>query len=124
MSTVVILLLGAATLAFWYDSLGAREQALSACRRACEQLDVQLLDQTVAVVRLGWGRDGHGRLRWRRGYRFEFSRDGADRWPGQLQLFGRQVESIQLEHPDGTIILGRHGRAAGPRAIPPRADTH
>ena len=45
----------------------------------CEQRGLQLLDQTVALDRLTVGRDPGGRVRLRRHYRFEFTRDGAAR---------------------------------------------
>ena len=94
---------------FWSDSLRAREQALRVCAAACRQTDVQLLDQTVAVYRLGVGRDGRGRLRLRRFYGFEFSMDGADRYRGHAVLLGHALELLQMDHPHGPIIQGPVG---------------
>lgn len=124
MSVLLFLLLAALLAAFWYDSLGARECALEAGRRACRHAEVQLLDQTVALARLGLRRDRRGRLRLTRCYQFEFSRDGSDRWLGRVLLLGQYAESVQLEHPDGLLILphGRPTRAAA-EASPPQAPT-
>ena len=106
MTTLLAILAVGAVYWFWSDSLRAREQALRVCAGACRQLDVQLLDQTVAVYRLGVGRDGHGRLRLRRFYGFEFSTDGADRYPGHAVILGQVLELLQMDHPDGPVIQG------------------
>ncbi|MCP4043918.1 MAG: DUF3301 domain-containing protein [Gammaproteobacteria bacterium] len=90
---------------FWNDSLQARELALKICANACRQNGVQLLDQTVALVRMGMGRNPRGVLQVRRFYGFEFSTDGDQRWPGRAVLLGRSVEYLHLELPDGTTII-------------------
>ncbi|RFA26151.1 hypothetical protein CAI21_17630 [Alkalilimnicola ehrlichii] len=105
MTTLSLLILAVAAAAFWYDSLGARERALAVCRQACRKTQVQLLDQTVSVAALGLSRHGNGRLQFDRRYRFEFSLQGHDRHTGWLKLRGRRVEWIQLEHPEGLIIM-------------------
>ena len=96
---------------FWSESLRSREQALRTCADVCRQMDVQLLDQTVAVWKLGIGRDGNGRLRVRRYYLFEFSIDGVERHRGHAVLLGRSLEYVEMEHPDGSIIQGPRVRA-------------
>lgn len=99
---------------FWSDSLRARERALRVCSGACRQVDVQLLDQTVAVSRLSLGRDPAGRVRVRRFYTFEFSTNGAQRFRGYAVLLGRIVEYVHMDHPDGPVIQGP-GTGAGQR---------
>lgn len=81
---------------FWSDSLRAREFALRECKTACDRADMQLLDQTVALANVGLTRDAEGRVRIRRRYRFEFSIDGGDRYPGQITLIAGRVESLWL----------------------------
>ena len=81
---------------FWSDSLRAREFALRECKTACERADMQFLDQTVALANVGLTRDAAGRIRIRRRYRFEFSIDGGDRYPGQITLTAGRVESLWL----------------------------
>jgi hypothetical protein len=81
---------------FWMDSLQARDAALDAARRACEAENVQLLDWTVAVRKLRFGRDEEGRVRMRRTYEFEFSDTGNNRIGGSLTLLGRQLLAIRL----------------------------
>lgn len=88
---------------FWADSLRARERALAVCKRACREIDAQLLDQTVALRRLGVARDPDGRAAWRRSYRFDYTLDGVTRLHGSLTLRGREVESLSLQSADGAV---------------------
>lgn len=81
---------------FWMDTLQVRDVALDAARRACEAENVQLLDWTVAVKKLGLGRDDEGRRRIRRTYEFEFSDTGNNRVKGSLTLIGRQLLTLSL----------------------------
>ena len=56
--TMLVLLCLAAALAwFWQDSLAARERANAAAMEACERLNLQFLDGTVAFARLAFVRD-------------------------------------------------------------------
>ncbi len=48
-AAIIVIVAG---IAFWVDSLRARERALAAGRRACERYGVQLLDETVQFARL------------------------------------------------------------------------
>jgi hypothetical protein len=77
------LLLLAASGWLWYDSLKAREMAVSSARAACSSENLLLLDDTVAIQRISLGRDNEGVLRIRRIYAFEYS--GAPLWGGQMQ---------------------------------------
>ena len=84
---------------FWLDSLRAREIALGICLAACEQRDLQFLDQAVALHRLGlaWRSEG---LRLRRVYRFDFSEEGVGRRNGYLVLRGLRLEELSFGLPD------------------------
>lgn len=84
---------------FWLDSLRAREMATGVCRAACEQRNLQFLDQTVALRHLGVRRTATG-LRLRRVYRFDFSEEGVGRRSGYLVLLGMELEMISLGLPD------------------------
>jgi len=90
---------------FWLDMLRAHEMALGQARRACERHDVQLLDQAVALHKLGlrWTHEG---LRLRRQYRFEFSEEGTGRRDACLILLGLRLELLDMgtnETPDAPI---------------------
>lgn len=99
----IALLTLTALIWFWADSLRARERALAVCKRACREIDAQLLDQTVALRRLGLGRDRGGRARWRRRYRFDYTLDGVTRLHGSITLRGREIESLSLQSADGAV---------------------
>lgn len=80
----------------WLDSLKAREIAVAMARRACDDENMMLLDDTVVIRRLRWGRDDTGRLRLRRSYGFEYSDTGDNRRGGELTLLGHEVEILYL----------------------------
>ena len=94
-SAAIVLII--AGIAFWVDSLRARERALVAGRRACERYGVQLLDATVQFARLRLARDDEGRLRLRRTYTFEFSDTGDNRRHGAIVMLGGELQDMQLE---------------------------
>ncbi len=97
MAEAFALLLLAAAVAVWIDSLGAREAALEAGREACARYGLQFLDDTVAFAKLRFVRDGDGRIRLVRLYSFEFSEDGSSRRSGAIRVHGRNAEDVQLE---------------------------
>ncbi|MGH8283285.1 MAG: DUF3301 domain-containing protein [Gammaproteobacteria bacterium] len=99
---------------FWNDSLQARERMTETCARICGEMQLQFLDETVALARLRLTRAANGGLAWRRLYVFEFSESGSDRWKGRALLMGRRVESVQLDNPQGvTILSGAAPASAG-----------
>ncbi|HET7650529.1 MAG TPA: DUF3301 domain-containing protein [Gammaproteobacteria bacterium] len=107
-SLIAILFLFAMLFAawFWNDSLRARDQVIAMCFRMCGEINVQFLDETVALSGLHVRRGPSGRPEFVRHYAFEYSRTGADRWPGDALLAGRNLESVRLHGPEGTTILG------------------
>jgi hypothetical protein len=86
-----------AAIAFWADSLRARERALAAGRAACERNGLQLLDETVAGAGLRLARDADGRLRIRRVFVFEFSDNGNNRRRGSVTVLGAEVQDLYIE---------------------------
>lgn len=101
---VMVLILGS-LIWLWVSASRAREYALHACKRFCKQTDVQLLDYTVALQKLRPARDRAGRFCWRRYYQFEFSVDGAQRFPGRVVLNGAVLLRCELHMPDGTTLV-------------------
>ena len=79
---------------------------LETCRRLCRDLKVQFLDESVVLTRIRLGRGAAGWPHFIRVYGFEFSGTGQDRWQGRATLAGRDVLSVQLDHPEGVTILG------------------
>lgn len=102
---MLLLLALAALVWFWAGSLRVRERALARCATVCRDMQLQFLDQTVGLRRLGLGRGVDGRMRIRRRYDFEFSISGADRHKGMIVMLGQVIEQMRLEHPDGPIII-------------------
>jgi hypothetical protein len=85
------LLLAAAGVWFWMDSLKTREIGITAARAACAAEHLQLLDDTVAVAAIRFARNAEGRLTFRRTYGFEYSDTGNNRRRGYVTLVGREV---------------------------------
>lgn len=85
---------------FVWDSLKAREAAVSASRSACEAEGYQFLDDTVAIESMRPARNGDGRLQLRRVYGFEYSDTGLTRHKGSVVMLGADVL---------TLHIGRHG---------------
>jgi len=97
MPELLTVLLMAAVVWLWYDSMRARERAVQAGKQACARNGLQFLDDTVQIVKLWPARDPDGRLALRRTYRFEFSDDGARRRDGAVVMLGARVESLHLD---------------------------
>ena len=91
------ILLILAGIAFWIDSLRARERALAAGRAACERNGLQFLDETVAGASLRLARDDAGRMKLKRVFVFEFSDTGNNRRRGSVTLLGAQVQDVYTE---------------------------
>ena len=87
----------AAGILLWLDSLRARERALQAGRAACKRHDLQFLDETVSFTRLRLARDDDGQLRLARTYTFEFSDTGNNRRHGAIVMLGGELQDLQLE---------------------------
>lgn len=93
---ILIILLLAAWL-YWLDAQQVKEIALKAVKSHCLDMDVQMLDEYVALSRIRLARDQTGKIRWQRTFLFEFSSTGNERYNGVCIMLGRQVESIQME---------------------------
>lgn len=93
---ILLLIIGGA-VAWWVDAMRAREVALRAARMACQRHDLQLLDETVAVVRIRPARDPAGRMGLRRWYRFEFSDDNENRREGSVEVLGSRAYATHLD---------------------------
>ena len=94
---ILFILLFTAGFLYWQSSQKVREIALAATRRHCRDLELQMLDGYIAFHALSLKRDRRGKLHIARGYQFEFSSTGTERYNGQIYMLGRRVESIQLE---------------------------
>ena len=84
-------------LVFWWKTQGVRQFAYQAARRRCEELGVQLLDQSVMLRGIAFRRAPSGNLSVLRRFVFEFSTTGAERYRGEVQMLGVTVHRIELE---------------------------
>ena len=77
----------------WVTGARAREFATQLARRHCRQRQLQFLDETVALARMGirWTSEG---IRMRRMYRFEFSLEGVGRRTAYILTIGNRLEAI------------------------------
>jgi hypothetical protein len=87
----------AAGIFLWLDSLRARERAVKAGRAACERYSLQFLDDTVSFTRIRLKRDAEGQLKIARTYTFEFSDTGNNRRHGAIVMLGGELQDLQLE---------------------------
>jgi hypothetical protein len=90
---LTMVIVAAAVLWFWQDSLAARESANAAAKDACLRLGLQFLDGTVAFARMALVREA-GRLKLRRTYVFDYTATSIERRQGFVLLTGRRVESV------------------------------
>jgi hypothetical protein len=99
--------IGLAALAAWlvWDALRSRERANAAMRDACETRRYFFLDDTVSLHSLRPFRDGDGRVRLRRVYRFQFSDTGHNRRNGSIALVGDRVVALDLGDASNTVPL-------------------
>jgi hypothetical protein len=65
--------------------------------RHCQQLSLQLLDQSMVITGYWPARNPYGTLVMRRTYEFEFTSTGKRRYQGIIVLLGMRLESIDLE---------------------------
>ena len=90
------LLLVVALAWLWLDSLTTRETAIAATKAACQSENLLLLDDTVAITRIGVARNDDGELRLQRIYGFEYSDTGNNRRTGSLAMLGSRVLVVNL----------------------------
>jgi hypothetical protein len=95
--SLLSLLLIAALVWYWLDSLRALELARITGKNACSEADVQFLDDTVARIKIELVRGESGHRILRRTYRFEFSETGNTRIEGRVVLLGHQIESVTMD---------------------------
>ncbi len=97
MIEIFFLILFVALSWLWWDSMQAREAAVSAAKAACEAEGLLFLDDTVGIASLKPARNANGRLLLQRAYDFEFSDTGNNRVKGSVVMLGRRVMLLNLQ---------------------------
>ena len=98
-SDLVLICLLSLAFIHWHESQKVKEIAYIAVRSHCAKMDLQMLDDYVALNALWLKRDSHGKLRFWRCYAFEYTITGDDRHNGKIVLLGKLIEFIQLQPP-------------------------
>ena len=93
MFVLMLLATGAAWL--WHNH-GLRERALERVKQHCKNLDIELLDENVALKKIGLIPDANGNKRLARVYNFEFTVTGDQRHTGTITQFGAHSAKIEL----------------------------
>jgi hypothetical protein len=117
---LTVIVLAAAAVWFWQNSLAAREAANAAAKESCSRLGLQFLDGTVAFARIALVRVG-GQIDLRRTYVFDYTATSIERRQGFVLLTGRQVESVGYApgdaQPDAQVVqaepVARHSNGSG-----------
>jgi hypothetical protein len=97
MSEILMLASLAGAIWLWVDSMRSRERALAASRRACAEVNAQLLDETVALAKLRLCRTSRGTMALCRVYEFDFTLDGENRRGGLVVMRGQLIEDLVLD---------------------------
>jgi hypothetical protein len=88
---------------YLFSATRVRELATDAVRRAAQQGDFQLLDESVSLQRVSMSRDSNGVWRFWRQYRFDYSYDGIQRQQGAVIMLGRQLQALVVAEPDRVL---------------------
>ena len=91
----VLMLLAAGAAWLWHNH-GLRERALERVKQHCKNLDIELLDENVALKKIGLIPDANGHNRLARVYNFEFTVTGDQRHTGTITQFGAHSVKIEL----------------------------
>lgn len=82
---------------YWLSAQSVKEIAYHSVREHCRRLQLQMLDDYVALQQLRLKRSSTGKLCIMRSYGFEFSVSGIERYQGQIILMGRKIETIRTD---------------------------
>lgn len=84
-------------VAYWFNALKANEIALAAATAHCHAMEVQMLDDYVALNGVLLKVNKAGKVQLQRLFLFEFSSTGLERYNGTVLMLGRRVESIYMD---------------------------
>jgi len=110
MTELILLALFLALGWLWWDSMQAREAAVTAARAACDAEGLQFLDDTVGIASVKPARNADGRLLLQRAYDFEFSDNGDNRIRGSVVMLGRRVILLNVltSRPPASNVIPLH----------------
>ncbi len=82
---------------YWQAGMRAKEIAVRSAGNECTSSDVQLLDQTVHLIKVSMSRDSSKQWRVWREYQFDYTEDGQTRYRGRVTLLGPRLLRVALE---------------------------
>jgi hypothetical protein len=82
---------------YWQSAQKIKEIAWRATKMRCDELELQMLDGYIALIKLTLGKNNFGKWQLIRHYQFEFSSTGGDRYQGMITMCARRINSIQLD---------------------------
>ena len=104
MNAILFLILLALIVGYWQDNRYHHEYAIQRCKAICAEMNVQLLDHTVALTSTRFKRKNN-RIQILRRYNFEISMDGVSRNSGYILMLGLDIIHTEFNLPDGPVIL-------------------
>jgi hypothetical protein len=81
---------------YWFNAQSMKAMALQATKSRCVALEVLMLDDYVALTRIGFRRNAAGKWQVYRCYAFEFASTGDERYNGICTVLGDRVLSIDM----------------------------
>lgn len=118
-SGLLLLLIVAGIIGFWYDNARAKELATAQGSRICRQHRFQFLEETAVLTKTSLCRTGEG-LRLQREFAFEYTEEGMTRHRGSIILIGTRVHRFELEAEEETEPAGLGEKASNVIPFKPR----
>lgn len=94
--SVLLLLILALIIVYWYEILKIREYVVKRCQHVCRESGFQFLDQSVAMISVKIRIGSHGFPLFCRTYQFEYSENGTDRFPGFVDLINNRITGVRF----------------------------
>ena len=89
---------------FWWKTMQAREKAEKLAALACKRENVQLLDATVSLKKIGFNKSTNNSRYLVRYFNFEFTSDGAERRIGTIVMRDNRQEYLIMDLPENSTI--------------------
>ena len=97
LTNLLVLILTGMIAVYWWHSGQFKGRARELAIAHCQQLGLQLLDQSMVITAIWPALSKGGKIEFRRTYQFEFSSIGDRRYQGKLVMQGMRLQSVDLE---------------------------
>ncbi len=97
LTQLLLLILSGIVAVYWWQSGLFKGRARELAAVHCQQLGLQLLDQSMVITAIRPVLGSDGRIVFRRTYQFEYSSTGDQRYQGKLIMEAMRLKSIELE---------------------------